>query len=91
MFGVGVSVQGKVSDHLLVCEFISFSSLNDAVQNKNVAVVGGFEDQNVLVEGFLDMENLNDLEGHGCHWGLTTKGERHKWVIRFSESDHTTS
>lgn len=63
--GVGVGVHGQVSDHLLVRELISLGALDDVVQNKDGAVVGGFEDQDILVLALLMVEDLLDLEGHG--------------------------
>jgi hypothetical protein len=39
--------------------------LNDVVENEDSAVVGGLEDEDVLVLALLVMKNLLDLEGHG--------------------------
>jgi len=64
VLGVGVGVHGKVSDHLLVGELVTLSALNDVVKDKNHAVVGRLEDENVLVQALLVVKNLLDLEGH---------------------------
>ena len=42
-----------------------FSALNGTVENKDISICLGLEDENVLVEGLLDVENVVDLEGHG--------------------------
>jgi hypothetical protein len=83
VFGVGVGVHGKVSDHLLVAvpmsvtlsvlirfrkdvrELIALSALDDVVENEDHAVVGGLEDEDVLVQALLVVDDLLDLEGHG--------------------------
>jgi hypothetical protein len=65
LLGVGVRVHGEVSDHLLVRELIALRGLDDVVQHENVTVVGGLEDENILVQGLLVVEDLLDLEGHG--------------------------
>ena len=54
-----------MGDHLLVREFVALGALDDIVQNKHGAVVGRFEDQDVLVLALLVVENVLDLEGHG--------------------------
>jgi len=64
VLGVGVGVHGKVGNHLLVGELVTLSALNDVVKDKNHAVVGRLEDENVLVQALLVVKNLLDLEGH---------------------------
>ena len=66
--GVGVRVHGQVGDHLLVGELIPLGGLDDIVQDENVAVVGGLEDQYVLVLALLVVQDLLDLKGHGLAW-----------------------
>jgi hypothetical protein len=39
--------------------------LDDIVENKDGTVVGGLEDENVLVLALLMVEDLVDFEGHG--------------------------
>ena len=63
--GVGVAGQRNVGDHLLIGELVALSALNDIVEDEDSAVVGGLEDENVLVLGLLVVEDLLDLEGHG--------------------------
>lgn len=46
-------------------EFIALGGLDDTIEDEDVAVGGGLEDENVLVERLLNVENLLDLEGHG--------------------------
>lgn len=65
---VGVRVHGQVGDHLLVCELIALSALNDVVEDEDVSVVGGLEDEDVLVLGLLVVEDILDLEGHSLSW-----------------------
>lgn len=48
-----------------VRELIALSALDDVVENEDGAVVGRFEDENVLVLALLVVEDLLDLEGHG--------------------------
>lgn len=48
LLGIGVGVHGKVSDHLLVGELVTLSALDDVVENENVAVVGGLEDEDLI-------------------------------------------
>ena len=57
-------------------EFIPFGTLDYIVENENGAVVGGFEDQNVLVFGLFVVQDLVYFEGHGLprpHVGDFTK------------------
>lgn len=46
-------------------EFITFSSLNDIVKNQDVSIVGGLENENVLVLRLFMMKDLFNLERHG--------------------------
>ena len=46
-------------------EFIALGALNDVVEDENGAVVGRFEDENVLVLALLVVKNFLDLERHG--------------------------
>lgn len=61
---VWMGVHGQVGDHLLVCELIALSALDDVVEHEDVSVVGGLEDEDVLVLGLLVVEDVLDLEGH---------------------------
>lgn len=65
LLGVWVGVHRQVGDHLLVCELIPLGALDDVVENENGAVVGGLEDEDILVLALLVVENILDLEGHG--------------------------
>lgn len=76
LLGVGVRVHGQVSDHLLVRELITLGALDDVVENQNHAVVGGLEDENILVLGLLVVDDLLDLEGHGLAWGKSSTREK---------------
>lgn len=51
LFGVGVRVHGEVSNHLLVGELVTLGALDNVVEDEDVAVVGRFEDEDVLVQG----------------------------------------
>ena len=46
-------------------ELITLSALNDIVQNQHGSVVGGLEDEDILVLGLLVVEDFLDLQGHG--------------------------
>lgn len=46
-------------------ELVALSGLNDTVENKDIAVGGRLEDENVLVVRLLNVKNLLDLESHG--------------------------
>lgn len=61
---VGVRVHGQMGDHLLVCELVSLGALNDIVQNQNGAIVGGLEDEDILIFALLVVEDLLDFQGH---------------------------
>jgi hypothetical protein len=65
LLGVGVGVEGKVGNHLLVGELIALGALDDVVEDENVAEVGGLEDEDVLVLALLVGEDLLNSEGHG--------------------------
>lgn len=65
LLGVGVGVHGEVGDHLLVGELITLGALDDIVEDEDVAMVSGLEDQDILVQALLVVEDLLDLEGHG--------------------------
>lgn len=63
--GIGVRIHGQVRDHLLVCKLITLGALDDVVQDQHPAVVGGLEDEHILVLALLMVKDLLDLEGHG--------------------------
>ncbi|CAH0014359.1 unnamed protein product [Clonostachys rhizophaga] len=65
LLGVGVGVEGKVGNHLLVGELIALGALDDIVEDEDVAIVSGLEDEHILVLALLVMQDLLDLEGHG--------------------------
>lgn len=65
LLGVGVGHHAQVGDHLLVGELVALGALDDVVEDEDHAVVGGLEDEDVLVEGLLVVDDLVDLEGHG--------------------------
>ncbi len=65
LLGVGVGVHGQVGDHFLVRELVTLGALDDVVQDQDGAIVGGLEDQDILVLALLVVEDLLDLEGHG--------------------------
>ena len=65
---VWVRVHGQVGDHLLVCELVALSALDDVVEDEDVSVVGGLEDQDILVLGLLVVENVLNLERHSLSW-----------------------
>lgn len=48
-----------------VRELVTLSALDDVVENEDHAIVGGLEDENILVLALLVMNDLLDLEGHG--------------------------
>lgn len=54
-----------MGNHLLVCKLITLGALNNVVQNQNGAIVGGFEDQDILVLALFVVDDVLDLEGHG--------------------------
>lgn len=61
---VGVRIESKMSDHFLVRKLVSFSGLDNTIQNKNVAVVSGFENENVLILGLGSVEDLLNSKSH---------------------------
>lgn len=65
LLGVGVRVHSQVGNHLLVRELVPLGALDDIVEDEHVAVVGGLEDQDVLVLALLMVQHLLDPEGHG--------------------------
>ena len=65
---VWVGVHGQVGDHLLVCELIALSALDDVVEDEDVSVVGGLKNEDILVLGLLVVENVLDLKGHSLSW-----------------------
>jgi hypothetical protein len=65
LLGVGVREHSQVGDHLLVRELVALGALDDVVEDEHHAVVGGLEDEHILVEGLLVVDDLVDLEGHG--------------------------
>lgn len=65
LLGVGVGHHGEVGDHLLVGELVALSGLDNVVEDKDHAVVGRLEDEDILVLGLLVVNDLLDLEGHG--------------------------
>jgi len=64
LLGVWVREHGQVSDHLLVGELITLGTLDDVVEDEDIAVGGRLEDEDVLVLGLLVVEHLLDLESH---------------------------
>lgn len=53
-----------------VREFIRLGGLDDIVKHEHSAVVAGFEDEYILIFGFLVVKDLVDFEGHGLPWPL---------------------
>jgi hypothetical protein len=39
--------------------------LDNTIEDQDIAVGLGFEDENVLIKRFFDMQDLIDLQGHG--------------------------
>jgi hypothetical protein len=72
VLGVRVRSHGQVGDHLLVRELVTLGALDDAVEDEDVSVGRGSEDEDVLVQGLLGVEDLFDLEGHGLACGGKT-------------------
>jgi len=67
---VRVRVHGQMGNLLLVAELVALDTLQRAVKDEDVAVVGRLEDKDVLVLGLLDVEDLLDLERVGLSWPL---------------------
>jgi hypothetical protein len=61
---IWVRVQCQMGYHLLVCKLVSFGALDGIVENEYGAVVGGFEDQDILVFALLVVEDVLDLQSH---------------------------
>jgi hypothetical protein len=68
LLGARVRVHCQVGDHLLVGKLIALSALDDVVQHQDGPVVGGFEDEDILVLALLVVDDILDLEGHGLAW-----------------------
>jgi len=64
LLGVWVRVHCQVGDHLLVCELVTLSALDDIVKDQDGSVVGGFEDQDILVFALLVVDDVLDLQRH---------------------------
>lgn len=47
LLGVGVGVERKMGDHLLVRELITLGALDDVVEDEDVAVIGGLKDEDL--------------------------------------------
>jgi hypothetical protein len=65
VLGVWMGIHGEVRDHFLVREFVALGALDDIVKDEDGAVIGGLEDQHVLVFRLLVVEDRVDLEDHG--------------------------
>lgn len=65
VLGVGVGSHRDVGDHLLVRELVSLGGLDDAVQDEDVSVSLGREDENVLEKGLFGVKNLLDPDREG--------------------------
>jgi len=46
-------------------ELVAFRALYNTIENQDIAVCLGLEDEDVLVEGFFDVEDFVDFESHG--------------------------
>lgn len=46
-------------------ELVSFGALDDTIEDQYISIGLGFEDKNVLIKRFFDVQDLIDLEGHG--------------------------
>src|SRR5437762_2669478 len=64
LFRIRMRIHSEMSNHFLIPKinlhtsvalrkFITFSSLNDAIENKNIAVIGTFKHKNILIFRFL--------------------------------------
>ena len=65
---VWVGEHGQVGDHLLVCKLVTLGALDNIIENQDIAVIGRFEDEDILVFALLVVKDLLDLEGHGLAW-----------------------
>ena len=63
MFGLDYGVKD-------VRELVAPGALDDTIEDKDVSVGLGLEDEDVLVERLFDVQDLADLEGHGLAWPL---------------------
>lgn len=61
---VWVGVHCQMGNHLLVRELVPLGALDDIVQNQDGAIVGRFEDEDILVLAFLVVKDILDFEGH---------------------------
>jgi hypothetical protein len=76
---VGMRIHSEMSDHFLVSKgsiqsdaeairkLITFRSLNDSIKNEDVAVIGAFKYENILIFGFLDGNDFLDFQSHGSY------------------------
>lgn len=46
-------------------ELVPFSALDNTIEDQDIAVGLRFEDENVLIKRFFDVQDLIDLQGHG--------------------------
>jgi hypothetical protein len=60
-----------------VRELVALSALDDVVEDKDHAVVGRLEDEDVLVLALLVVDDLLDLEGHGRATCWRSRGTSH--------------
>lgn len=61
---VGMRVHGQMGDHLLVCEFVPLGALDDIVEDEYGAIVGGLEDEDILILALFVVEDILDLKRH---------------------------
>jgi hypothetical protein len=69
---IRVGVHCQMGNHLLVGELVSLGTLDDIVEDQDSAIVGGLEDQDVLVLALLVVDYLFNFESHslaGPHLG----------------------
>ncbi len=50
---------------MYIRELVALGALDDTVEDQDVTVRLGLENEDVLVKGLFDVEDLADLEGHG--------------------------
>jgi hypothetical protein len=88
---VGVRVQGQMGNHLLVGKLVALSALDDVVEDQNVAIVGGLENEDILVLALLVVQHLLDLQRHRLACELTSvKVDRRRAVKGGCESYQAT-